>query len=384
MAHDYYETLGVSRNATAEEMKKAYRKLARQYHPDVNDSPEAEDRFKEVTTAYEVLSDPEKRSIYDRGGDPLSAGGGMGGGFGQGFSFDDIMDAFFGNGGQRGPRSRTQRGQDALLRLTVTLAEAAFGVEKEFKVDTAVRCEKCHGSGANEGSTPVTCTTCNGRGDVLHVQRSLLGDIRTARTCPACQGFGSLIPDPCSECRGDGRIRTRRTLKVQIPAGVDDGNRIQMSGEGEVGPGGGAAGDLYLEVRVEPHPVFTRQGDDLHCRITVPMTAAALGTRIEVPTLEGERTDLDPDAEQLVAVDLPAGTQSGETVVVHGRGVTRLHHGGRGDLIVHVVVHTPTDLDEEQRELLQKLAEVRDEEHVEPLLASSSKGFFGRMRDAFR
>lgn len=385
MAQDYYELLGVSRQATPEELKKAYRKQARQWHPDVNDAPEAGDRFKEVTTAYEVLSDENKRSIYDRGGDPLSANGGMSGGFGQGFSFDDIMGAFFGAGGnQRGPRSRRQRGQDALLRLSVSLAEAAFGVEREFKVDTAVHCERCEGTGAHEGSEPVTCTTCHGRGDVQHVQRSLLGDIRSSRPCPACQGFGTVIPDPCSECRGDGRIRSRRTLSVNIPPGVDDGNRIQMSGEGEVGPGGGPAGDLYLEIRVSVHPVFIRQGDDLHCQVTVPMTAAALGTRIDVPTLESERDDLDSDEPGHVSVDLPAGTQSGERIVASGYGVPNLRGHGRGDLTIQVVVETPTELDSEQREMIEALAVARNEEHIEPLVSSNSRGMFGRIRDAFK
>ncbi len=384
MTQDYYELLGVSREATPEELKKAYRKLARQLHPDVNDAPDAEERFKEVTTAYEVLSDPQKKSVYDRGGDPLSGGGGMGGGFGQGFSFDDIMDAFFGGGSQRGPKSRMQRGQDALLRLNLSLAEAAFGVEREFKVDTAVTCERCDGSGANGSSEPVTCGTCHGRGDVQHVQRSLLGDIRTSRPCPTCHGYGTVIPDPCAECRGDGRVRSRRTLTVQVPAGVDDGNRIQMTGEGEVGPGGGPAGDLYLEIRVSKHPVFTRRGDSLHCQVTIPMTAAALGTRIDIPTLESERDDIENETDHVVGVDIPAGTQYGEHVVVRGKGIPRLNSSGRGDLTIQIVVKTPTDLDSEQRELIEALAKARDEEHVEPVVADSSRGMFGRIRNAFK
>jgi len=380
---DYYELLGVSRDATQEQMKKAYRKLARQLHPDVNDAPDAADRFKEVTTAYEVLSDPQKRAVYDRGGDPLSGGGGMGGGFGQGFSFDDIMDAFFGQSSSRGPRPRTQRGQDALLRLSISLAEAAFGVTREIKVDTAVTCEVCGGSGANEGSEPVTCGTCHGHGAVQHVQRSLLGDIRTSRTCPTCQGYGTVIPDPCRECHGDGRVRSRRSLQVNVPAGVDDGNRIQLAGEGEVGAGGGPAGDLYIEIKVAHHPRFTRQGDQLACQITLPMTAAALGTRFDLPTLDAEREDLE-DVERTVAIDVPAGTQSGETILVRGYGVPKLRGSGRGDLTVQVVVETPRDLDSEQRELLEKLAAARDERHPEPALDHSSRTVFGRIRDAFK
>lgn len=379
---DYYELLGVSREASAEELKKAYRKAARQWHPDVNDAPEAADRFKDVTTAYEVLSDPQKRAVYDRGGDPLSSGG-MGGGFGQGFSFDDIMDAFFGQTSSRGPRPRTQRGQDALLRLSIGLAEAAFGVTREIKVDTAVTCELCGGSGANAGSEPVTCTTCHGHGNVQHVQRSLLGDVRTTRPCPTCHGYGTVIPDPCRECAGEGRVRSRRSLQVNVPAGVDDGNRIQLAGEGEVGAGGGPAGDLYIEVKVARHPTFTRHGDQLACQVTIPMTAASLGTRIDLPTLDAERTDLD-DLEPTVAIDIPVGMQSGETVVARGFGVPRLRGSGRGDLTVQVVVETPRDLDIEQRELLERLADLRDERHPDPVVGDSSRSVFGRIRDAFK
>ena len=385
MAQDYYQLLGVTREATPEELKKAYRKLARRLHPDVNDAPDAAERFKEISKAYEVLSDPQKRAVYDRGGDPFGAGG-VSGGFGQGFSFDDIMDAFFGQGtSSRGPRSRVQRGSDALLRVAITLAEAAFGVTRELKVDTAVVCDVCAGSGAREGSAPVTCGTCHGRGEVQSVQRSLLGDIRTSRPCPTCHGFGTVIPDPCRECGGDGRVRARRSITVNIPAGVDDGNRIQLAGEGEVGPGGGPAGDLYVEVRVQRHEIFTRKGDQLACQVTVPMTAAALGTRVEIPTLESERADLADSAPATVAIDVPAGTQSGETIVVRGQGVTRLRGSGRGDLVVQVVVETPTDLDERQRELLLELARLRDEERPDTVVSHAHRGgVFGRIRDAFK
>jgi molecular chaperone DnaJ len=376
MATDYYATLGVNREATADELKKAYRKLARQLHPDVNDAPDAADRFKEVTVAYEVLSDPQKRAMFDRGGDPLSGGGG-GAGFGQGFSFDDIMDAFFGQnagGGGRGPRSRTQRGQDALLRLNVDLADAVFGVDREIAVDTAVVCPTCTGSGAAEGSEPVTCRTCHGHGDVQQVQRSLLGDIRTSRPCPACRGFGSIIPEPCSECSGEGRVRSRRTISVSIPAGVDQGTRIQLSGEGEVGPGGGPAGDLYLEVNVAEHDVFNRQGDQLHCQVTLPMTAAALGAHLDLPTLD----------DQQVAVEVPPGTQSGHVVTIKGQGVPRLRGPGRGDLMVQVVVDTPDHLDAQQTELLEQLAALRGEERPQAVLDPQHRSVFGKIKNAFR
>ena len=380
MNPDYYEILGVSRDASPEEIKRAYRRKARELHPDVNPDPETQEQFKLVTAANEILSDPEKRAMYDRGGDPLS---GAGGGFGQGFSFSDIMDAFFGQqgGAQRGPRARMRRGQDALLRLDVELAEAAFGVSKELKVDTAVVCTTCEGSGAAEGSEPVTCTTCHGRGEVQHVQRSFLGDIRTARPCPTCQGYGSVIPNPCPECAGDGRVRSRRTINVKIPAGVDTGTRVQLSGEGEVGPGGGPAGDLYVEIDVAQHGLFTRDGDDLLCDVTVPMTAAALGTHVDLPTLEAETGAADVD--KTVPLDIESGTQSGEQVIVRGRGVPRLRRSGRGDLIVQVVVETPTKLDTEQRELLEKLAQVRDEEKPRGTVTPPHKGVFGRLRDAF-
>ena len=284
---------------TRTEIKKAYRRLARELHPDVNPDPATQDRFKEVSAAYDVLSDPEKRRMYDLGGDPFSRGGA---GQGAGFSFTDIMDAFFGGQGAgagqgRGPRPRTRRGQDALVRLEIELAEAAFGVTRELKVDTAVLCNACRGSGAAAGSSPVTCETCHGRGEVQQVQRSFLGEIRTLRPCAACRGYGEIIPEPCRECSGDGRVRSRRSITVKIPAGVDTGTRVQLAHEGEVGPGGGPAGDLYVEIHVATHPVFTRDGTDLRCHVTVPMTAAALGTTIQLPLLEADVAEPDSDVE---------------------------------------------------------------------------------------
>jgi molecular chaperone DnaJ len=365
---DYYAVLGVPREATSDEIKRAYRKLARELHPDVNPDPETQERFKEVTRAYEVLSDPQKREMYDLGGDPL----GTGGGFGPGFGFSDIMDAFFGAATQRGPRSRQRRGQDALIRLEVELNEAAFGTTRDITVETAVGCPTCHGDGAAPGSTPRTCQVCHGRGEVQQVARSFLGQVMTSRPCSACQGFGTVIPTPCGECGGEGRVRTRRTLKVKIPAGVDTGTRIQLSGEGEVGPGAGPAGDLYVEILEVPHEVFQRRGDDLHCTVTLPMTAAALGTQVELETLDGP--------EQ---IDVRPGTQSGQVISLHGRGVQHLRGSGRGDLLVHVEVQTPTKLDGDQEELLRQLARLRDEERPAGQFAPGQQGLFSRLRDAF-
>ncbi len=368
MSTDYYAVLGVSRDASQDEIKKAYRKLARELHPDVNPDAETQERFKEVTAAYEVLSDPKKRQMYDLGSDPLASGGG----FGPGFGFTDIMDAFFGATTSRGPRSRVRRGQDALIRVEVELAEAAFGITREIQVDTAVTCSSCQGTGTAAGSQPITCDTCAGRGEISQVQRSFLGQVMTSRPCPVCQGYGTVIPDPCVECAGDGRVRVRRTLKVKIPAGVDTGTRIQLAGESEVGPGGGAAGDLYVEIVEVPHPIFQRHGDDLHCTVTVPMTAAALGASIELRTLDGD--------EQF---DIRPGTQSGQVVTLYGKGVPHLRGVGRGDLIVHVDVQTPSKLDERQEELLRELARLRGEEQPSGLFAPGQQGFFSRLRDAF-
>ena len=389
MTQDPYEILGVSRDADADAIKKAYRKLARQLHPDVNPDPATQERFKDVSRAYEVLSDSGKRAAYDRGGDAFSQGFG---GAGQGFSFTDIMDAFFGGGGSapggggqtRGPRSRARRGQDALIRLDVTLAEAAFGVTRELKVDTALTCEACEGQGTAPGTSPTTCETCHGAGEVALVQRSFLGEIRTLRPCAACRGYGSVIPDPCRECAGDGRVRSRRTLTVKIPPGVDNGTRVQLTGQGEVGPGGGPAADLYVEIHVEPHPTFTRHGNDLHTTVSLPMTAAALGVHLTLPLLEA---DLEaPDDSETVTtyeLDVRAGTQSGSEQVIRGFGVPGLR-GGRGDLIVNIAVDTPTRLDARQEELLKELAAIRGEESPKGQVgASSHKSMFGRLRDAF-
>ena len=368
---DYYGILGVGRTATAEEIKRAYRKLARELHPDVNPDPAAGDRFKAVTTAYEVLSDPEKRRIVDLGGDPLSGGGGgQSGGFGFG-GFEDLLGAFFGGGGgTRGPRSRVQQGADALIKLELTLPEAAFGVHREITVDTAVLCETCDGAGCAPGTSPTTCHTCSGRGEIQSVQRTMLGQVMTSRACPACGGTGQIIPTPCPACGTEGRVRARRTVPVEVPGGIEDGMRIRMSGRGQVGPGGGPPGDLYVEIVEIPHETFTRDGLDLHCTIQVPMTAAALGTRVTLATLDGEEE-----------VEVRPGTQSAAVHTIRGRGVPRLRSNGRGDLHVHIEVMTPTRIDAEQRRLLEQLAVMRDEQIV---IGERSAGLFAKVRGAFR
>lgn len=374
--NDYYAILGVSQSATLEEIKKAYRRQARRLHPDVNPGAEAEEEFKRVSQAYEVLSDPDKRSAYDRGGDPYAQGGFPGFGDGSGFSFSDIFETVFGGaaaGASRGPRPWRQRGQDALVRLTIELNQAVFGDEQELVLDTAVGCSTCGGDGAAPGTGRKTCGVCHGSGEIQQVQRSLLGQVMTTRPCVNCQGFGQLLTDPCADCSGEGRVRTRRSLTLKVPAGVDTGTRIQLSGQGEVGPGNGPAGDLYVEIRVADHPVFQRRGDDLHCTVELPMSAAALGTSIELDTFDGARP-----------VSVERGTQTGDTETLRGLGVTHLRHGDRGDLHVHFTVHTPTRLSSEQEELMRQFAALRGEENPAGRLAPANKGFFDKMRDAFK
>jgi molecular chaperone DnaJ len=375
VANDYYGILGVRRDAGPDEIKKAYRRLARELHPDVNPDPQLQERFKEVTQAYEVLSDPEKRQMYDLGADPYAQRAGAGaGGFGAaGFPFSDLMDAFFGAGASpRGPRSRARRGRNATIRVDLDLSECAFGTTRELVVDTAVVCPTCSGEGSAPGTHPVTCDVCNGRGEISQVTRSFIGQMMTSRPCPACGGFGTVIRKPCPECDADGRVRTRRTIKVRIPAGVEDGTHIQLAGEGEVGPGGGPPGDLFLEIVQQPHPIFERQGDDLHCTVTIPMVAAALGATLQVETLDGP-----------AELDIRPGTQSGQAIPMFGQGTERLNSSGRGDLIIHVTVETPSKLEPEQEELLRQLAKLRGEEAPPGKFAPGQQGFFSRLRDAF-
>lgn len=362
---DHYSLLGVERDANQDDIKRAYRKLARELHPDVNPDPKVQDHFKEITAAYEVLSDPQKRQSYDMGG---------GSSFGQGgFGFGDMMDAFFGGGGaNRGPRPRMRAGQDALIRIEVDLHQACFGTERDISVESAIRCSKCDGTGCANSSKPKVCEICRGRGETQQVTRSFIGQVMTSRPCAQCQGYGSVISDPCRECAGDGRVRSKENIPVKIPAGVETGNRIQLSGRGEVGPGGGPAGDLYVEIVQTPHEFLIRDGNTLHISLAITMASAAMGTTLQVETLDGS-----------IPVTVKPGIQSGSTIPVKNKGVTNLRGGGRGDLIVHVEVHTPTKLNKEQEVLLKKFAQIRGEKDGESQMQGHEGGFFTKFRDAF-
>ncbi|MGV9863900.1 molecular chaperone DnaJ [Rhodococcus koreensis] len=379
MARDYYATLGVDQKATDQELKRAYRKLARELHPDVNPDEAAQARFRDISTAYEVLSDPEKRRIVDLGGDPLSSGGGGGAGFGGGFGggLGDVFEAFFGGGGGagRGPRGRVQPGADSLLRTKLTLAECATGVSKHVTVETAILCDSCTGSGTNGDSTPVRCETCGGAGEVQSVQRSFLGQVMTSRPCPTCRGAGETIPDPCHKCGGDGRVRARRDITVKVPAGVAGGMRIRLAAQGEVGPGGGPAGDLYVEVVEQAHEVFVRDGEDLHCTIRVPMIDAALGTTVTIDTI------IDGPKE----ITIEPGTQPGSVTVLRGHGMPKLRSGIRGDVHAHLEVVVPSRLDHKETKILRELKDLRDRDVAEVVSTQSqhSGGLFSRLREAF-
>jgi len=357
---DHYEVLGVARDASADEIKKAYRRLARELHPDVNPAEDAQERFKLVTHAYEVLSDDDQRRNYDMGGQ-----GGFNGFPGGNFGFGDIFDTFFGGGGGRGPRSRAERGQDALLRVDLTLREVTFGVQKSIEIDTAVICKTCNGTTCQPGTSPKTCDVCRGAGQVQREVRSLLGNIVTSQPCSVCKGFGQVIPDPCVDCRGQGRVRARRNLDLNIPAGVDDGLRLQLSGQGEAGYAGGPNGDIYIEVQVRTDEVFGRDGDDLTCTVEVPLHDAVLGRHTQIETFDGP-----------VDINLEPGVQTGETITVKGKGVGHLRGSGRGDLLVTVQVMTPHKLDSKQKELFKKLAELRSADTV--TLRKHKTGFFGK------
>lgn len=360
---DYYEVLGVPRDASPDDIKRAYRKLARQYHPDANrDDPDAAERFKEINAANEVLSDPAKRQRYDQFGDADAGAGG----FGDFGNISDLFATFFGGGFGGGARRGPARGADVLAEIELTLEEAAEGVEREVEVTTLGPCPDCNGSGAAPGTHPTRCSDCGGTGEIRSVRRTMLGNVVTAAPCPTCGGSGQEITTPCGNCRGRGRVEVTDTLTVSIPPGVDDGARLRVSGRGEAGVRGGRSGDLYVGINVLPHEVFRRGGADLGCEVGVPMTVAALGGTITIPTLEGPEE-----------VDVAPGTQSGEVKRLRGRGMPHLGGRGRGELVALLKVETPTDLDDEQVELLQQFAKLRDEH-------TGGKGFFGRIKEAFQ
>ncbi|MBR0566197.1 molecular chaperone DnaJ [Azoarcus sp. L1K30] len=345
---DYYEILGVNRDASDDEIKKAYRKLAMKHHPDRNpDSKDAEEKFKEAKEAYEMLSDPQKKAAYDRYGhagvDQTMGGGGQGfEGFGDAFS-DIFGDIFGGAAGARGGRSNVYRGADLRYNLEISLEEAARGAEKTIRIPTVEECGTCHGSGAKPGTQPKTCPTCGGAGQVRIQQ----GFFSIQQTCPKCHGSGRIIPDPCRDCGGAGRVKKQKTLEVKIPAGIDEGMRLRHGGHGEPGVNGGPAGDLYVEIHIRKHSVFERDHDDLHCEMPISFTTAALGGEIEIPTLDG-----------MARLKIPAETQSGKVFRLRGKGIKNVRSHTHGDLMCHVVVETPVKLTDRQRELLQEFESI--------------------------
>ncbi|MPZ73159.1 MAG: molecular chaperone DnaJ [Nitriliruptorales bacterium] len=369
---DLYQILGVPRDASDDDIKRAYRRRARELHPDTGGE---EEEFKELTTAYEVLKNPAARANYDRYGDPRGPGGASGDPFAGFGDVSDLINAFFGGGGfgGGGPRQRAASGagRDAIVDAVVTLAEAADGIRRDIEVTVPRNCEACGGSGAEPGTHPVRCTTCDGNGVVQQVTRSLFGQMLTSSPCPACRGTGERIETPCRACGGEGRNSVTDFVTVDIPPGVDDGTRLRVLGRGEAGRRGAPAGDLYVRVRVRPHDVFTRDGNDLHCELRLSMAQAALGGDVPVTTLHGE---------EILRVE--PGTQSGAVLTLRRHGMPKLSGGGaRGNLYVHCRVETPTGLDEEQADLLRTFAELRGETVAD--LTSSGRSIFSRLRGAF-
>jgi len=377
---DYYEVLGVNKDASEDDIKKAYRTLARKYHPDVNkDDKNAAEKFKEINEAYEVLRDTEKRARYDQFG---HAGMGQGdfntgnfggfGGFGDfgnvgGDFFGDIFESFFGGGFGGTRRHGPVRGADVLYELEISLEEAAAGLEKEIKVSRMEKCEKCQGTGARPGTRPKTCPVCGGTGQMKNVQNTAFGRFVNVTTCSKCGGRGTIVEEPCPHCHGSGQVRAERKIKIKVPAGVDTGSRLRISGEGEPGERGGPTGDLYVVIRVKPHRFFIRRGDDLVYKAHISFVQAALGDEIEIPTLEGK-----------IKLKIPEGTQPGTNLRLKAKGIPHIKGYGRGDLHVSVNVVIPDKLNEKQKEILKKFADISGED-----IKSPSKGFFGKMKDAF-
>ncbi|MBR5582042.1 MAG: molecular chaperone DnaJ [Phascolarctobacterium sp.] len=379
---DYYEVLGVSKTATQDELKKAYRKLARKYHPDLNkDNEEAAEKFKECNEAYSVLSDDQKRAQYDQFGHAAFENGGMGGGGGfggaggfggfGGSGMEDIFDMFFGGQGGRGgsrAKSGPQRGADLRFDLEITFEEAAFGLEKEINLYRDETCDHCHGEGAEPGSKVESCPECNGTGYVRFTQNTMFGQMVNERPCSRCKGEGKIISEPCKECRGKGTVKRNKKLKVKIPAGVDNGSRLRVSGEGEAGAKGGPSGDLYVYLYVKPHKFFERDGTTVLCEVPIKIVQATLGADIKVPTLDGQ-----------VTMKVPEGTQPGKVLRLKGKGIPSLRGGGRGDQLVRIKVVVPTKLSDKQKDALRKFADI-SKDNINP----EEKSFMDKVKDFFK
>lgn len=379
---DYYEVLGVSKTATQDELKKAYRKLARKYHPDLNkDNEEAAEKFKECNEAYSVLSDDQKRAQYDQFGHAAFENGGMGGGGGfggaggfggfGGSGMEDIFDMFFGGQGGRGgnrAKSGPQRGADLRFDLEISFEEAAFGLEKEINLYRDETCDHCHGEGAEPGSKVESCPECNGTGYVRFTQNTMFGQMVNERPCSRCKGEGKIISEPCKECRGKGTVKRNKKLKVKIPAGVDNGSRLRVSGEGEAGAKGGPNGDLYVYLYVKPHKFFERDGTTVLCEVPINIVQATLGADIKVPTLDGQ-----------VTMKVPEGTQPGKVLRLKGKGIPSLRGGSRGDQLVRIKVVVPTKLSDKQKDALRKFADI-SKDNINP----EEKSFMDKVKDFFK
>ena len=375
---DYYEVLGVGKGSSPDEIKKAYRKLAKQYHPDLNpdDKEGAEAKFKEATEAYEVLSDPQKKQQYDQFGhaafDQTAGGGAYGGGFGgfDGFDMGDIFSSFFGGGfgGQRSNPNAPRRGRDISYTVDLTFEEACFGVEKDININHLERCTSCNGSGAEKGTSPETCPVCHGSGQVASVQRTAFGSFQSVRPCDSCGGKGTIIKTPCSECHGDGNLRKAKKVRVKIPAGIDDGQPVYVRGEGDAGTNGGPAGDLILNIRVRRHKLFVRQGYDVLCDYPISFVQATLGAEVQVPTVDGK-----------VSYNIPEGTQPGTVFRLRGKGIPKINSTQRGDQYVTIKVEIPKGLNEKQKDMLREF-----DNNVEPSKYKQSKTFFEKMKEIFK